>query len=298
MQRLRATASSSAQGQRHCCKQLAFYAESRHGNASVNSYVHARAPYYPEFKLHTEAEPLARWAPNLSLPARDVIEFVTIPNNPDGKTYAPEYPDARLVTDLVYYWPSMTPNIEKRSDNIMIFSLNKMTGYAASRFGWALVKDQELAMLMGKGLQLWSGGGPAVESMLRAAKAMRAVIQSLHTPNDFFAVARAMLKERWQRLQSAFQQQTTALFSLEETVPGALFAWVKCSSSILEKYGTCISAFAAANLVVNEGMVYAPETGHAYVRMCIGGYDPTFELLIDRVEKLMSPRREATLLFT
>ena len=50
-----------------------------------------------------------------------------------------------LSDSMVYYWPHIV-NITHVVDNpIMVFSLSKLTGMAASRIGWALLDSTTLA---------------------------------------------------------------------------------------------------------------------------------------------------------
>ena len=89
----------------------------------------------------------------------------------------------------------------------MIFSLSKVAGYAATRFGWALVKNKTVAALMGKYLSFTTGGGPSAESQIRAANVIRAMYMSISGSDDFFVFVRSVLQERWRRLQNAFALQ-------------------------------------------------------------------------------------------
>ena len=65
------------------------------------------------------------------------IELVTSPNNPDGqlKKAVLQGPCVKTIHDLAYYWPHYTPIPAAADDNLMIFTLSKLTGHGGSRFG-------------------------------------------------------------------------------------------------------------------------------------------------------------------
>jgi hypothetical protein len=65
------------------------------------------------------------------------IEFVTSPNNPDGqlKKAVLQGPFAKQIHDLAYYWPHYTPIPSPVDEDLMLFTLSKLTGHAGSRFG-------------------------------------------------------------------------------------------------------------------------------------------------------------------
>lgn len=67
----------------------------------------------------------------------NIIEFVTSPNNPDGllKKAVLEGPHAKAINDHAYFWPHYTAIPAPADEDVMIFSLSKLTGHAGSRFG-------------------------------------------------------------------------------------------------------------------------------------------------------------------
>lgn len=78
---------------------------------------------------------------NTSMPAvksaKKSIELVTSPNNPDGALRRPQLVgEGRFpVFDLAYYWPHFTPITGPMEEDIMMFTLSKLTGHAGSRIG-------------------------------------------------------------------------------------------------------------------------------------------------------------------
>lgn len=69
--------------------------------------------------------------------AKKTIELVTSPNNPDGALRRPQLvgEGRNPVFDLAYYWPHFTSITGPMAEDIMMFTLSKLTGHAGSRIG-------------------------------------------------------------------------------------------------------------------------------------------------------------------
>lgn len=65
------------------------------------------------------------------------IEFVTSPNNPDGhlKEAVLQSPYVKTIYDRAYYWPLYTAIPAPADEDVMLFTISKLTGHAGSRFG-------------------------------------------------------------------------------------------------------------------------------------------------------------------
>ncbi|KAK8512425.1 hypothetical protein V6N13_083026 [Hibiscus sabdariffa] len=74
----------------------------------------------------------------------NVIEFVTTPNNPDGRLSGAilDGPNVKTIYDGAYYWPHFTPIPAPADEDLMVFTLSKLTGHSGTRFGWAVIKDE------------------------------------------------------------------------------------------------------------------------------------------------------------
>ncbi|KAE8653948.1 hypothetical protein F3Y22_tig00117056pilonHSYRG00559 [Hibiscus syriacus] len=74
---------------------------------------------------------------NMSDGGANVIEFVTAPNNPDGRLNKSilEDPNVKTIHDRAYYWPYFTPIPAPTDEDLMVFTLSKLTGHAGSKFG-------------------------------------------------------------------------------------------------------------------------------------------------------------------
>lgn len=58
------------------------------------------------------------------------IELVTSPNNPDGhmKKAVLQGQFVKTIHDLAYYWPHFRPILTPADEDLMIFTLSKLTG--------------------------------------------------------------------------------------------------------------------------------------------------------------------------
>lgn len=77
------------------------------------------------------------WKNSTSDSSINLIEFLTAPNNPDGKLNKPtlQGPSVKTIHDLAYFWPHFTAIPAPADEDLMIFTISKLTGHAGSRFG-------------------------------------------------------------------------------------------------------------------------------------------------------------------
>eukprot|EP00055_Hartaetosiga_balthica_P013402 m.68710 g.68710 ORF g.68710 m.68710 type:complete len:458 (-) comp8254_c0_seq1:3852-5225(-) len=209
----------------------------------------ARAPCYPMFKYWAEENPVwSVWSNRTDLDPSTVIEIVTYPNNPDGEKHAPLYPDAKyIIYDMVYYWPHLSVVDEMLDEDVMVFSSSKLTGHGASRFGWAIVKDANLAAA--------TTGFAQIEEISNSVDSIHrqlGILNYIHSnESTFFEYSKSVLEERWKELQGFFEKQSKPQrFSLE-SVPNTWFAWVNCLS--LAKGESCQQVFQDAGIVGEFG---------------------------------------------
>ena len=115
--------------------------------------VRQQAPYYT---AHAECAKyfntsLLSWSEEdfVSPCSHDTIEIVTSLNNSDGSLLTAQCTGALQVYDNAYFWPHFMPLTSRRSDDVILFTLSKLTGHAGSRVGWAFVRDADIAASMG-----------------------------------------------------------------------------------------------------------------------------------------------------
>jgi len=172
----------------------------KHKNRDIK--VGAPVPAWPHFHTIPEYIRGSKWETGNSLD----IEFITIPNNPDGNTDFKSKTNTKYVVhDLVYYWPSCmggsVPAI--RNDDIMTFSLSKLAAHSGSRFGWALVKDKQLAKDMANYIYM-SQLAISGDTQLRAINVIRAINKNIGKSTDMFKYISNILQSRWIILNKIF----------------------------------------------------------------------------------------------
>jgi histidinol-phosphate/aromatic aminotransferase/cobyric acid decarboxylase-like protein len=122
------------------------------------------------------------------------ITLSTYPNNPDGSL------DQSLEVDVVdacYNWQTYygkSEQVAQLTNDVLIFSMSKLTGHASLRLGWALVRDAGLAKELADQIEIMSCGVSAVTQQA-ATKILSSIDES------FFIMAQNKLRARWSELE-------------------------------------------------------------------------------------------------
>lgn len=166
--------------------------------------VYARPPFFQRFPRLTQmAATSAEWFHRnpTTIHPEDLIEIVTVPNNPDGSRDNGGLPFVqRKIHDLCYFWPQYG-EVYPVSEELMVFSLSKATGHASTRIGWALVKHPLIADHMRDFIEHQTSD-VSVDSQLRAFVVIEdQVLKASGKQDTVFSYGRAVLRERWARLQ-------------------------------------------------------------------------------------------------
>lgn len=212
---------------------------------------------------------------------RDVLEFLAIPNNPDGIIYPnPHYTSSPYVVyDMVYYWSHNSNNVRKVSYPAMMFSLSKLSGHSSTRFGWALVKDKTIANHMID--YIWyTSHGVSIESQYRSYKVLSSIVES---KGEFFRFMRKVMLERYDRLLEVFQRYGRGRFTILSP-KGFVVVWLRCNN--LSPNQSCFNIFNSSNIYVNPGETYGANSHH--VRFNMQGDQSTFEILIKYLINMMT----------
>ncbi|XP_073148824.1 tryptophan aminotransferase-related protein 4-like [Henckelia pumila] len=264
-------------------------------NLSSPASVVAATPFYPLYEVQTEFFQTVRFefdgdASALKKYADNVIEFVTSPNNPDGNLRRP-VSNGTPIYDHAYYWPHFTAIPAPSDQDLMIFTLSKLTGHAGSRFGWAFVKDKEVYDRMTRYISL-AEMGISREAQLRALQLVKAILRSDNNGAEIFDFGMGKMRDRWRRLNDVVSLSTR--FTLQKIPvrfcnffqklrePSPAYAWVKCER---EEDGNCTSVLRAANIIGRAGSVFNAED--RYVRLSLLKSDDDFDLLVYRLRQLI-----------
>ncbi|XP_054799250.1 tryptophan aminotransferase-related protein 4-like [Prosopis cineraria] len=279
---------------------------------SPNSSLHyspakvvATAPYYPLYRQQTELfnsldyryeGDTSLWKKkNLSSAEnknKTFIEFVTSPNNPDGRLMKAVLTGSsvKTVNDHAYYWPHFTPIPSPSDQDLMIFTISKLTGHAGSRFGWALVKDEAVYQKMLTYLDL-NTMGISRESQLRALKLLDVLLES--DGKEIFKFGYSTMKNRWIRLTQTLS--SSKRFSLQKLTPHycsffkrvrdptPAYAWLKCER---KEDKDCYEVLKAAKIEGRAGSTYSADP--LYVRLSLIRSQDDFDILISHLQKLIA----------
>ncbi|KAF3445640.1 hypothetical protein FNV43_RR10816 [Rhamnella rubrinervis] len=273
---------------------------SNHNHSSPPSVVLASVPYYPLYESQTvlfESKDF-KFERNISLwknnsdGRTNLIEFVTSPNNPDGQLNKAvlQGPNAKAIYDRVYYWPHFTAVPAPADDDIMLFSISKLTGHAGSRFGWAVIKDEALFERMKTYVSL-NTMGVSRDAQLRALKLINVVFQG-RRGREIFEFGHTIMRKRWEKLNRTFSVSTR--FSVQKIAsqycnffhrvrePSPAYAWLKCER---EEDKDCYGVLKAANIISRKGSLFGAES--RYVRLSLLRTQDDFDLLLQRLNKLV-----------
>ncbi|KAM1686362.1 hypothetical protein FF1_034194 [Malus domestica] len=272
-------------------------------NSSSSASVVASIPYYKLYETQTELfrsldyrfEGDVSSLKNIS-DADHVIEFVTSPNNPDGKLNKAVLhgPNFSAIYDRVYYWPHFTAIPTSADYDLMIFSLSKLTGHAGSRFGWAVIKNESVYQRMAEYMST-SSMGVSRDAQLRALKLIDVVLET--GGREIFEFGYNTMKDRWEKLTNTLSVSNR--FSLQKIAPqyctyfqkirgpSPAYAWVKCER---EEDEDCYKVMEEAKVNGRSGSDFAAET--RYVRLSLIRSQDDFDVLIQRLSELVLEERQ------
>eukprot|EP01084_Bolivina_argentea_P020042 37312_1 len=208
------------------------------------------------------------WSTSYDLyPRNDSIrEILIFPHNPTGFERERVYPNQSSGgLDLVYYWPHFydtNDDLEPKQAPVAFFSLTKLGGHAATRFGWAVIESEELANEM-RMYVVRSVLGISIESIRRAWDILNYI--EGQNGDEFFEFVRKRMKERWEIFNNIFEGQNNFV---QHARIGTQYGWVQCvgrneteiralfeSYSITPMYGSSFGSpgFVRFNLAEFEG---------------------------------------------
>jgi aspartate/methionine/tyrosine aminotransferase len=201
-------------------------------------YLYSPRPYWGRFQefaasqqmtmcdwLSTDSEP----DKNLKAIAKNdhgktVITLITTPNNPDGELYSKYKADIR---DACYNWPQYTKKPVLLGDDVVIFSLSKLSGHSSTRLGWAVVRNPQIATLMQEYVELFSSG-VSIESQTQAAMVLSNLLEG--SPESFFKLGRVKLAARNLILKDLVKKHKLPIKILSKD---GMFWYIECRPQVV-----------------------------------------------------------------
>jgi len=191
------------------------------GNTPQKFYV--STPYYYGYPSRCKVGNCT-WSTDNNLDPSNVVEAVTEPNNPSGYPREPFYTtNPYWFNDLVYYWPHLGGfgyNIPMKNSDTAFFSFTKLTGHAATRIGWAFVKDQQLATVM----MDWLFTCMLQCSIQSMGFGLQVFKEISNNGNEFFDWANGRLQERWTQLIQILGNQENIVL---RSKVGTQYGWLE-----------------------------------------------------------------------
>ncbi|XP_010915068.1 tryptophan aminotransferase-related protein 3 [Elaeis guineensis] len=283
----------------------AVHALSPNSTVSSPASVVASVPYYMVYRTQTEffnsrayewKGVTSKWVDKLNSSAPNFIEFVTSPNNPDGRMQQPILPGSSVIYDHAYYWPHFSAIKAPADGDLMLFTISKLTGHAGSRFGWAIVKDEGVykRMLTYLGINTM---GVSRDTQLRSLKLLKAVLgEERGAAGSIFEFAFRTMRERWHKLNKLVSSSDR--FSLQQTRPeycnyfgkirdpSPAYAWLKCER---EEDKNCYAVLRAGGIISRSGYKFGADG--RYTRLSLIRSQDDFDLLIRRMDALITKEK-------
>lgn len=200
-------------------------------------YLYVPRPYWGRFEEFAASQnmKISDWLTTESSPDRNlksikennhgytVISLLTTPNNPDGEMYTKYKADIR---DACYNWPQYTKKPALLDDDVVIFSLSKLSGHSSTRIGWAVVRDEDIATYMQEYVELYTSG-VSVESQEQASMVLSNLLQN--NPESFFKIGRFKIVARNLILKDLVEKYKLPIKILSKD---GMFWYVECRPQV------------------------------------------------------------------
>jgi L-tryptophan--pyruvate aminotransferase len=244
----------------------------KYGNDSVI----VKKPYYFRFPDFVRISKL-KLVDDDSDKSLNPIELITTPNNPDNELRVSESSTKQKIYDLSYQWPQYLENTVLNDMDIMAFSLSKSTGHAATRIGWGIVRDPEIASIMEDYVENTTvGTSNEAQERARLILGIQSELLENKSGNDCFSYGAKELKRRWDKLISLKNDLT---FDILNKKNNGMFIWCKTKDGsdgfkhMMDNFGVKVKKGAGAGMT------------DEYFRLSAGCSNSTFEEFCDRLKK-------------
>ncbi|TVU06433.1 hypothetical protein EJB05_49649, partial [Eragrostis curvula] len=275
--------------------------------ASPPARVVATAPYYASYRTQTRmfdgreygwGGTTTAWANASSNATHGFIELVASPNNPDTLMQERVLRGSAAIVDRAYYWPHFTHIPAPADDDIMLFTASKLSGNAGSRFGWALIRDENVAERANDYVQE-STMGASRDSQLRMLVVIKAILANLHGKEDIFAFGHDVMSTRWRRLNAVVSRSRRislqkippqyCTYFKRTRAPSPAYAWIKCER---EEDQDCHEVLLKAKVITRSGV--GSEASSRYTRASLLKTDDDFDMLLEMITDLVNDEKYST----
>ncbi|CAL9188132.1 unnamed protein product [Musa hybrid cultivar] len=225
-------------------------------------------------------------------PATKIIEYVTSPNDPDGLLQHSVLGASAVIHDHAYFWPHYSSIPAPADEDIMLFTISKISGHAGIRLWWAVIKDQKTYQKAAEYMSL-NTMVVSCDVQLRVLKLIRVVIAEMGKGGGIFEFGYKTLKTRWSKLHKLVSSSNR--FSIQPLLPhycnyfkrirdpSPAYAWLKCET---EEDKDCYSVLKTSGITSRSGTLF--ESNSHYTRLSLVKTEDDFDLLTMRMEALLS----------
>ena len=263
-------------------------------NLGTRIAVYSDVPFYSGYKstsdffgrewLQSAAEAATTASAGTSNASAHVLEFVTSPNNPDGTMRGssvrghteggatPAGTSLSVVWDSAYYWPHYTSiagdrGASAQENDVVLFTLSKLTGHASSRVGWAFTRNHSIA----ESLKAYVGvnGGVSREAQLRASTILASERKRGY---PVLSWARDTMHGRWETLEEilgATGNATCLELHPRDDESSPAYAWLRCT-----KAADCFSSLLqGAGITGRAGTQFGASSDYLRLELLMGSRD-------------------------
>jgi len=270
-----------------------FYAYSQLNTDNYTSMtLFSRTPYYREAAIvcgMLKGYCTFNNSENLDPNSMALVEVVSVPGDPDGQELGPVYVNNNYhVYDLTDYWPhfAQTVPLTKKDAPILYFDLSKLSGHSGTRFGWALVSDNQIAYHMNNWIEATTIHA-SVDSAARALPILKYLNSS--DGDDFFNTTRSVIQQRWIDVQNMFDTKNYGNYTLDSQF-GTSYLWIGCPTFLGEM--DCYNSFTTGNLIGYNGADFGVVTAPFHYRLGITVRSYLWPVFLERLENVLSGRTQ------
>lgn len=195
------------------------------------------------------------------------VEFVTCPNNPDGRILSPTTDADIIIWDMVYSWPwygvdhgqLVRRNLSMGRSPILVFSCSKSIGLGGARVGYAIIHNDVVLRypdLIPRYQHYITVGSQGITT---TGESMAMFIMSRRVR---FPEIRSILLERWDQMKEALERRIPGIKILSPR--GFYYIWAYSDGMDLYGYLRRIG------IDSTPGTTYGVTTEYVRLNMCAG----------------------------